>query len=60
MKITIRPKFPMFSEMVRGIGIQDYSLGDPRRMDEMIKVIERIKPRPWWKRLQISWRKERG
>lgn len=57
--IRIRSKFPSFAEIKRRVSLCGYSIGDPRRMIEIMNMVRDLRPLRWWQR--IRWeRKGKG
>lgn len=50
MKI-LRSEYPTFEEMLKKMGVGQYSVGDRKRLDVMIDAMRLMRKRKWWERL---------
>jgi hypothetical protein len=50
----LKPKYPMYRETVKSINIEQYPVGDSRRMELILDAMRNIRRRKWWQR--INWK----
>lgn len=54
--------FPKFEDVVKNVGLSQYALGDPRRLDLLVKYMDEmhegyLKSLGWWGRLKRKGRR---